>query len=86
MPVAFAPYKLASATKKLLQLPECYCFRKSMHLKSHMCDNDFEKAAITATKAFASVKSTACSFTCVKAVGTEFKALDWQLYQEASAA
>lgn len=57
-----------------------------MNMKSHICDNDFEKAMITATKAFASVKSTACSFTCVKAAGTEFKVLDWQLYQEASAA
>lgn len=57
-----------------------------MHLKSYICDNGFEKAVITATKAFASVKSTACSFTCVKAAGTEFKGLDWQLYQEASAA
>lgn len=57
-----------------------------MYLKSDICDNDFENSALAATKAFASVKSTACSFTCVKAVGTEFKVLGWQLYQEASAA
>lgn len=56
-----------------------------MHLQSHVRDTNFEKAVITATKAFTSVKSTACSFTCIKAVGTEFKALDWQFYQEASA-
>lgn len=56
-----------------------------MHLPSHVRDTNFEKAVITATKAFTSVKSTACSFTCIKAVGTEFKALDWQFYQEASA-
>lgn len=72
--------------KNLLPLPECCRFRKSMHLKSHIYDNDFENAAFAATIAFASVKSTACSFTCVKAVGTEFKVLHWQLYQEASAA
>lgn len=56
-----------------------------MHLQSPVHDNDFEKAVITATKALTSVKSTACSFPCVKAVGTEFKALDWQFYQETSA-
>lgn len=56
-----------------------------MHLQSPVHDHDFEKAVMTATKAFTSVKSTVCSFTRVKAVGTEFKALDWQFYQETSA-